>query len=63
MKSSKTRMLPARDVFKDSGCSRTQRSRIKDCFYFATRVNEWLVFVKDKGPEFEPKSEEQLNLF
>lgn len=61
MQSNKTRILHISKVF--NGCDRTQREYTKSGRYFATKMHEWFVFVKDKGPEFEPKSEEQLNLF
>ncbi|ENI8048331.1 MULTISPECIES: hypothetical protein [Vibrio] len=61
MPSKPIRMLPAYEVF--NSCTRTQRNHVRDGYFFASKLQTWFVFVKDKGEAANGKVEEQLSLF
>ncbi|HFG1873229.1 TPA: hypothetical protein ACGF19_002189 [Vibrio cholerae] len=61
MPSKPIRMLPAYEVF--NSCTRTQRNHVRDGYFFASKLQTWFVFVKDKGEAANSKVSEQLNLF
>jgi hypothetical protein len=54
-------MLPAYEVF--NSCTRTQRNHVRDGYFFASKLQTWFVFVKDKGETANGKPKEQLSLF
>ena len=55
------RLIKIRDAF--NCCIRTQRNYAKDNHFYSIKLHSWLIFVRDKGPEFKAKDEEQLDLF
>lgn len=61
MQSKTIRMLPAYEVF--NSCSRTQKNYVRDGHFFASKLQTWFVFVKDKGEAANGKVEEQLDMF
>lgn len=61
MQSKTIRMLPAYEVF--NSCTRTQRNYVRDGHFFATKLQTWFVFVRDKGKAANGKKEEQLSFF
>lgn len=61
MPSKPIRMLPAYEVF--NSCTRTQRNHVRDGYFFASKLQTWFVFVKDKGEAASAQKEKQLSLF
>ncbi|SKA56579.1 hypothetical protein SAMN02745132_02590 [Enterovibrio nigricans DSM 22720] len=61
MRQNPIRLVRVKDAF--NCCKRTQRNYAKDNHFYSMRLNTWFIFVRDKGPEFRAKDEEQLDLF
>ncbi|MBD1572503.1 MULTISPECIES: hypothetical protein [Vibrio] len=61
MQSKTIRMLPAYEVF--NSCPRTQNNYVRDGHFFASKLQTWFVFVRDKGEAANGKVEEQLDMF